>query len=291
MSSHFSDSISQWIDGAHAHLRLAAPDLADMVSDYAGEARFGAAVIAGDLATLPQGARVLEVGAGALLLSCALQGAGFQVTAVEPMGSGFSHMARLQRLVLDYARGLGRVADVLEIPAEQIEPQPVFDYAFSINVMEHVDDPPGVLRAIWAALRPGAGYRFVCPNYTFPMEPHFGIPTCGSKALTWRVFESRILGSRVVVDPAGTWRSLNWITVAQVRSICRTEFGVAPVFDREVTYRFLTRAMSDRSFQRRHGIVIRTLALLMAATGIVGLTRHLPAGVQPAMSCLLTRAA
>lgn len=284
-------SLDQWIDGAHAFLRDAAPDLADLVSDYVGEARFGAAVIADDLATLPEGARVLEVGAGALLLSCALQSAGFEVTAVEPMGSGFSHMARLQRLVLDYARGHGHVAQLLAIPAEQLPPQAVFDYAFSINVMEHVDDVPGVLRAIWAALRPGGGYRFLCPNYAFPMEPHFGIPTCGSKALTWRVFASRILGSRVVVDPAGTWRSLNWITVAQVRRICRQQFGVAPVFERDVTHRFLMRAMNDASFQRRHGVVVLTVARLMAATGLVGLTRHLPAGVQPAMSCLLTRAA
>ena len=43
--------------------------------------------------------------------------------------------------------------------------------------MEHVDDVPLVLRRVMSALRPGAAYRFVCPNYRFPFEPHFDIPT------------------------------------------------------------------------------------------------------------------
>ena len=275
----------------HEYLRSRAPELDGVVTDYVGEARFGASVITPDLAAIPSKARVLEVGAGAMLLSCALQAAGYDVTALEPVGAGFSHMARLRGLVLDYARTQGVPPAVVHVPAEALEARTEFDFAFSINVMEHVHDVAVVLQRVWSALRPGGAYRFVCPNYSFPFEPHFGIPTFGGKSLTWRLFRRRILASRLVVDPEGAWASLNWITVKQVRTICRREFGVAPEFDRDVSYRFIRRAMSDPSFQRRHGRALRATAHALAATGLIELARLVPPVVQPAMSCRITRTA
>ena len=283
------DPLERWLAGAEQHLRAVAPDLEALVTDYAGEARFGAAVIAADLARLAPGARVLEVGAGTLLLSSALQAAGYRVTAVEPLGRGFSHFDRLRELVRDYALSRGCAPELRHIPAETLDATAAFDFAFSINVMEHVDDVALVLQRVWHALTPGGSYRFVCPNYTFPFEPHFGIPTIGGKALTWRLFHRRILASRVVIDPAGAWASLNWITVARVRQVCRQAFGVEPAFDRDVSYRFVRRAICDPSFQRRHGRVMRGLARGLGASGLIGLTRLVPAGLQPAMSCLVTR--
>lgn len=270
---------------------MVAPDRRSLVADYIGEARFGALEIAGDLAALRPGAHVLEVGAGTLLLSCALQAAGFRVTALEPVGVGFSHMTHLRGLVLDYAAPLGCAAELRELPAEALDSSAEFDFAFSINVMEHVGDVAQVLRRVWWALRPSAAYRFVCPNSSFPFEPHFGILTAGSKALTWRIFRRRILASRVVVDPEGTWASLNWITVARVRHICRREFGVQPRFDRDVSFRFVRRALTDPSFQRRHGVLMRRLAAVLDATGLIALAKIVPASAQPAMSCRLARPA
>lgn len=281
-------SIDSWLDTAARQLATVAPDARVLVAEYIGEARFGAAEMAADLAALPPGARVLEVGAGAMLLSCALQAAGFRVTALEPVGMGFSHMHRLRALVLEHARAHDAVPHLLDVPAEALSVEQPFDLAFSINVMEHVTDVAAVLRAVWAALRPGGSYRFVCPNYRFPFEPHFGIPTLGSKALTWRAFKRRILASRVVVDPIGTWTSLNWISVAQVRDLCR-EFGVSPEFDRAVTHRFVRRALGDPTFQRRHGTAMRVTARLVDAAGLSRLALLVPPGLQPAMSCRITR--
>lgn len=282
-------SVETWLDDAQQHLTSVAPDLGTLVTDDVGEARFGAEVIASELATLSPGAPVLEVGAGTMLLSCALQAAGFAVTAVEPVGAGFSHMSTLRGLVLDYARSRGEVPALEFVAAEHLEFLARFDFAFSINVMEHVDDVEQVLQRVWRALRPGGIHRFVCPNYTFPFEPHFGIPTCGSKTLTWRVFRTRILASRVVVDPSGTWASLNWITVACVRHACQRNFGVAPRFDRDVFHRVVRRAFDDPSFQRRHGVALRALATALGATGLIALARLVPVALQPAMSCRIGR--
>jgi SAM-dependent methyltransferase len=287
-SAAVAPTIEAWLDDAHHHLRHAAPDLAAIVDDYVGEARFGAATIARDLAGIAPGGHILEVGAGAGLLSTALQAAGYAVTALEPVGEGFSHMARLRSLIEAHASRHGVRPTHLAIPAEHLAATEAFDLAFSINVMEHVGDVATVLRRVFAALRPGACYHFVCPNYHFPYEPHFGLPTLGSKALTWRVFERRIMASRVVVDPAGTWASLNWISVAQVRAICR-DLRVVPEFDRAITARFLQRAFGDVSFQRRHGGTLQAAARLVERGGLTRLATLVPPGLQPAMSCHITR--
>lgn len=288
-SAAVAPAIDAWLDDAQRYLRNSAPDLAAIVDDYVGEARFGAAAIAGDLAAVGVGAGILEVGAGAGLLSTALQAAGYTVTALEPVGQGFSHMARLRSLVEAHARTLGVQPTALAVPAEHLGATQAYDLAFSINVMEHVGDVAAVLRRVYAALRPGASYRFVCPNYHFPYEPHFGLPTLGSKALTWRVFRRRILASQAVVDPAGSWASLNWISVAQVRAICRRDLRVTPAFDRAITARFLQRAFGDASFQRRHGVTLRAAARLIERGGLTRLATLVPPGLQPAMSCLITR--
>lgn len=281
-------AIDAWIDAVSRHVRDRAPELAFTVDDYAGEARFGAAIIADELAAVPAGAAVLEVGAGAMFLSTALQAAGYQMTAIEPVGSGFSHMATLRTLVLDYARDRGAAPQVLEIAAENLNVDRAFDLAFSINVMEHVADVDVTIGRVAAALRPGAAYHFVCPNYSFPFEPHFGIPTLGTKALTWRVFHRRIRGSRVVLDPDGSWASLNWISVSQVRHICRRR-RLEATFDGGVTSRFVQRALGDQTFQRRHGPTLRYVARGIEALGLARLADLVPVGLQPAMSCRVTR--
>jgi hypothetical protein len=235
---------------------------------------------------LPTGSRVLEVGAGMLLLSCALQAAGYQVSALEPIGSGFSHLDRLRQIVWDFAVRRGCAPELHSIKAEQLDRDREFHYAFSINVMEHVDDVALVLRRVWSALRPGASYRFVCPNYAFPYEPHFDIPTLFSKALTERVFRRRILASPTVVDPLGTWTSLNWISVTSVRRIVRAALAIEPEFDQTVLHHFVRRARADASFQRRHSPLVRRAFTLLDT---VGAFKLVPASIQPVMSCRLER--
>src|SRR4029079_2470273 len=107
LESRFLQATEPWLEGIERHARAIAPDLGDVLTDYIGEARFGAEIIDAEIGHLPRGSRVLEVGAGMLLLSCALQSAGYQVSAVEPVGIGFSHIDRLREIVWDYATDRG----------------------------------------------------------------------------------------------------------------------------------------------------------------------------------------
>lgn len=212
------------------------------------------------------------------------------MTAVEPVGIGFSHIDRLREIVLDFAREKGFAPSLYTILAEDLEFTSEFDYAFSINVMEHVKDVAVVIRRVLAAIRPACSYRFVCPNYLFPYEPHFNMPTLFSKALTQRLLGKYIRSSQSVADPAGTWESLNWISVSQVRRICGKDLEVVPIFDSSVFYQFIERALHDEDFQRRRGPLIMSVLKKMNRLGLTRWLTKIPVVCQPAMDCVIVRA-
>lgn len=270
-------------------VRYEAPDLLETFDGYAGEVRFGRALIADDLARLPAGAQILEVGAGSLMLSCVLASEGYAVTALEPVGSGFSHFARLQAIVADYATQQGVLPALLPLSGEELDAFDRFDYAFSVNVMEHVNDVAAVLERVHASLRRGGIYRFMCPNYAFPYEPHFNLPTLLSRTLTEKLMWRWISSSKKVLDPLGTWRSLNWITVRRVRRICRQRLTTEPVFDRQIFQTFLSRAMSDEAFQARRGPLLRGLIAGLQRSGLLHLTTLIPVAFLPVMDCRIAR--
>ena len=99
---------------------------------------------------LLRGARVLDVGCGAGLLSEAMAREGAQVTALD-LAPELVEIARLHllesRLQVDY-----RLQSVEEIAVEMPEG---FDVVACMEMLEHVPDPGSVLRACAALLRPG----------------------------------------------------------------------------------------------------------------------------------------
>src|SRR3546814_8186695 len=96
------------------------PDLLYLFDTYAEEAIFGRCYIAHTLSHLGPDARILEVGAGSLLLSCQLAREGFHVTALEPTGEGFSHFEQMRQLLLCRVVADDCLPRVLDIAAEAL---------------------------------------------------------------------------------------------------------------------------------------------------------------------------
>lgn len=255
----------------------------------AEEARFARAWVDVDLRSLPAHAPILEVGGGIFLLSCQLAREGFSVTAVEPTGVGFGEFEELGNIVLDLAGREGAKPAVARCAIEQFASDARFDLAFSVNVMEHVAAPDGAIARVTEALASGGSYRFLCPNSVFPYEPHFNIPTLFSKQITWRLMRRRILGRTGVVDPAGLWESLNWISVPQVRRIVRADRSLHAHFQTRTLAWMLGRALSESRFAARRSPWMLRAIRTLHSLGLLRLAAIVPAGLQPIMDVRLTR--
>lgn len=271
------------------YIEKLSPDILSVLDVYISEAKFGRRYIDYDLATLAPGAVILEVGAGALLLSCQLVREGFRVTALEPVGVGFSHFNQIRSFVIDFAKSQDCLPIMLNQAAEQLCLIDCFDYAFSINVMEHVVNVPKVIVNVSKCLKIGAQYRFTCANYLFPYEPHFNIPTLFSKSLTEKVFRKQIYSNVFVDDPGGVWKSLNWITVRQVVQTTGTNSDISVSFDRAMLRSLLLRVVNDPQFSRRRSPLVRSIVKIIVRIGLDRVAQWIPAFLQPMMDCTITR--
>lgn len=272
------------MEEVRAHFVEAAPDLLPLFEIYAEEAAFGRRYIADDLARLPPGAMVLEIGAGSMLLSTQLAREGFDVTGLEPTGFGFAHFDRMRELILECASLDGCMPEVLDSTAEVLTVSNRFDYAFSVNVMEHVGDVECSLRNAGGSLKVGAVYRFTCPNYLFPYEPHFNIPTLFSKRLTELMLRKKIY-SHPMLDPTGLWASLNWISVVGLRRMAKRMPGLKMTFNTSFFVYTLERVASDSDFAERRSPFTRKVILLLVKFRLHQLFRFMPALMQPVMDC------
>jgi 2-polyprenyl-3-methyl-5-hydroxy-6-metoxy-1,4-benzoquinol methylase len=284
-----SSSINYWMSDVHEYVRMKAPEILPILEMYEAEARFGWGYVASDMSGLKVGATVLEVGAGSLLLCCQLVREGFDVTALEPLGRGFSHLDSLRTLVMERASALGCMPQILDQRAEDLSIREHFAYAFSINVMEHVDDIGAVITNVGNSLQPNGFYRFTCPNYLFPYEPHFNIPTVFSKKLTEQIFHKRIFAKRSMWNAEGMWASLNWINVPRVRRIVEHMPEFHAEFNRGFLVTTLERIQTDRNFAMRRSAWVRKIIYILLKFRLHRLAGWIPAMLQPVIDCRLTR--
>ena len=174
---------------------------------------------------------------------------------------------------------------VLRQRVEDIGLESQFDFSFSINVMEHVDDMDLIVRRALEAFRETSVYRFTCPNYLFPYEPHFNILALPSKALTGKLMRRWIDQSTRVYDREGMWASLNWINVPRVRPAVRAIPYARLQFHSEILSDILERVVHDDQFAARRSLWIRRMVTLVVAIGMHRLLANLPASFLPVMDC------
>lgn len=262
-------------------LKLSSPELLPLFLTIKSEAIFGYNLIHHDLKALPKNAKLLEVGGGTMLLSCYLVSLGYDVVSVEPTGSGFDEYAKLRQVIFGVCNGH---PNVVEIAIEQFSEIELFDYAYSINVMEHVDSIYETFASVEKALKPGATYRFFCPNYSFPYEPHFNIPTIFTKKITEKIFKNKIY-QHPMPDPKGVWNSLNWITSAKVKRHYRNRKSFKLKFNREIFGDMLERATKDQEFAARRSNWLVNIIEIGLKLNLHKVCKFLPLALMPVMDC------
>ena len=189
-------------------------------------------------------ARLLEVGAGYGIASICLAMMGLNVTALEPGGIGFEENSRASKVI---ARMCGVELNHLTTTVEEADFELVekFDLVFSNNVLEHIDDVQIGLTNLIKAIKPEGIMIHSCANYAFPYEPHFSKPLFPVfPQLTKYVLPHEIRNH-------GVWKSLNFITAAQVKRNSKKN-DVFCAFRKGTMTTSIRRLRSDETFAARH---------------------------------------
>jgi 2-polyprenyl-3-methyl-5-hydroxy-6-metoxy-1,4-benzoquinol methylase len=283
------DGFDDFLNALQEQVATSHPHLLSLYDVFRHEAVFGRKWLNSNLSALAYNASILEVGGGVMLLSSELQREGYAVTVLEPIGDGFSVFTELQNVVLRFAQERNHAPNVIAVCVEAFQSKDAFDFAFSVNVMEHVKSVSKALVNVSTALKPAATYRFTCPNYLFPYEPHFNILTLFSKKLTERVLSRKIFGSSRVSDSRGVWDSLNWISVPMISRVVKSIPGVRAQFDRTIFSGALDRVVADDHFASRRSMWIRITAVFFVKTRLSKIFTWLPAWLLPIVDCSVSR--
>ncbi|MGD9968700.1 MAG: class I SAM-dependent methyltransferase [Hyphomonadaceae bacterium] len=239
------------------------------------EAQFGWAEIR---AHLPTEGRCLEVGAGPGLLSCiaALSSPALAVVALEPVAEGFSHYEGILQQV-DAAKP-GNLS-IRRLRFEEAPTNERFDFVWSVNVFEHLDDWRAAVAKVCDMLAPGGSAIILCPNYDIGYEPHFRLPIVWSKNVTASLFRRTIEAHEDKNRTHGLWNSINLIGVRDLNAL-RRRLPLPLEVDGSITARMLQRIDEDSSFEQRQGW-FAPFVRAARRTGIMKLVAKLPAQIQP----------
>jgi len=198
---------------------------------------------------LSEGCQILEVGSGMGIASAGLSHFGFIVTALEPGGLGFERNIEMGNYI---SQMLELAFTVRAEPAEQVvfPLETKFDLIISNNVLEHVKDVEATISNLLLCLSEKGVMIHSCPNYTFPFEPHFGIPLLPFFQHQTEVFLPRR------IRESGLWQSFNFVTAKQIQRYAK-KHSFEVVFKRGMMARSILRLREDPQFLQRHRLIGR----------------------------------
>ncbi len=215
--------------------------------------------------------RCLEIGCGAGLLLARLR-ARYPAAVwegIEPIGQGFARFeTALDKLSSRYQLTIHRTS--LEAFPEDRK----FDFIFSVNVFEHVDSWRDCIAKAHRMLAAGGTLMILTPNYTFPYEPHYGLPVVLNKETTAKVFAKEIADYDARNKTAGLWQSLNFIKKRDVMAFCERN-SIPLDFDEHVIDHMIEKLWTDEAFAQRQKH-LAGLAKLLYRFGITKLFRLWP---------------
>ena len=258
------------------------PHLLQTFRLYQNEAVEARILLEDSLLQVKDGGEVLEVGGGILALAVQLASEGFKVTTVEPIAEGFSSLDYILNVYLRIASEQKIELEFLNVPIEECRFDKKFDFIYSINVMEHLRDPYFVIRKLAETLSSMGQYRFICPNYDFPYEPHFAKwlirRSHGAFTLEKRRARSKQIpfGEELVL-----LHSLNFLTLRKItKELSGTKITVQA--EKLALYKILTRFIGDSELKSRHPS-INTAVKIIVFFRIHHVFRFMPVNFQPLM--------
>lgn len=236
------------------------PGVRNVVADTAFEARLAIDLLRTVAPTTES--RILEVGAGAGVVTAFMRNQGANIVGIEPARSSFEGFDPI-RLGLEAG---GYDPELMPLRAEELEPAELgyFDLIFSVNVIEHLQPLFANLDGLARVLSPGARMVHTCPNYRVPYEPHLRTPLLpAAPGLTGRLWP------RLREDPV--WATLNWVTAGSIRRFAQ-QHNLTLTFRSGQLSTTLDRLGYDPAFARRQ----QTLARVVAIPGVKRALRVLP---------------
>jgi SAM-dependent methyltransferase len=258
------------------------PELLDLFLTYQNEAVAARRFLENSLIELDTGAEILEIGGGILALAIQLTYEGFKVTTVEPVGEGFSGISFIMKIFSEIASREDLIFKLIEAPIEDCIFDDKFDFIFSINVMEHLKDPYSVLLQMVETLKLGGNYRFLCPNYDFPYEPHFAKWLFLRKNKAFYLQKSKAKSDQISIEESsGLLSSLNFLTLRKLKNSVR-DSEVKLEANSNALYEILTRSIHDPELKKRHrGLTL--VAKIIYSLKLHNLAKLTPSNFQPIM--------
>lgn len=235
---------------------------------YLEEAEFGLRRILPYLEALPPGARVLEVGSGPCIVLSELSARfpDLHLEGIEPMGDGFAYFQDF----IDHMKSTNRF-DVYEGGYETFPDTGPWDLVFLVNVFEHLPNWRDFLAFVDRCLSDKGTCVVLCPNYGFPYESHFHLPIVWNKAVTGQIFRDRIETFERTNDNDGLYRSLNFVTLREVRRAAPAA-GLNMTVVPGIITEMIERLDTDPEFARRQSFLAGPARLLHRSGALDALT-------------------
>jgi 2-polyprenyl-3-methyl-5-hydroxy-6-metoxy-1,4-benzoquinol methylase len=263
------------------------PELVALFHIYQNEAIEARKLLDENLLDLSETAEILEVGGGILALSIQLASEGFKVTSIEPIGKGFDGINSIMQIFLEIAQTEKLYFNLYENEVEDFVSEKRFDFVFSINVMEHLRNPYLVMAQITELLNQNGSYRFICPNYSFPYEPHFAKLMFLRKNQAFHLSYKRASkNNQVIGDSLGLYQSINFITYNKLQR--NFDYGKFEMLgNKKALFRIASRSLSDDTLQKRHTTLHKIVKFLLKLK-LLNCLKFFPISIQPILDITIT---
>lgn len=212
--------------------------------------------------------KIFEFGSGPSFLALFLAFDGYSVQTVEPAKDEFSFFKDMQRVVMGIAKSENLSLSHFEGTLETFSSNEMYDFVFSINVLEHVEDPFACLEKATKLIGKDGLIFIHCPNYLIPYEPHLKIPLLPNRKIAQIIYKERIEKSEQL------WKGLNFITATSVRNFTASR-NLDLTFHDALSDAFL-RVGRDPQFAARTPYLLRLLTRFLLNSGMLRMLKLLP---------------